>query len=138
MIIAPFYVAVDFDGTCVKHEFPNIGEDVPGAVDTLKKILELDGAHLILWTMRSDQKGMGDYLSDAVNWFAERSIPLFGVNLNPSQGGWTASPKAYAHIYIDDAAAGCPLLLPDTGKPYVDWRFIYTPVRKAWQELNEV
>jgi hypothetical protein len=27
-------VAVDFDGTCVEHMYPLVGEDAPGAVET--------------------------------------------------------------------------------------------------------
>ncbi len=33
-------VCVDFDGTCVMHEYPKIGEDVPNAVSVLKKLNE--------------------------------------------------------------------------------------------------
>jgi hypothetical protein len=47
---------------------------------------------------------------------------LFGINENPTQKSWTASPKVYAHIYIDDAALGCPLTTDSfVTKPYVDW-----------------
>jgi hypothetical protein len=28
---------VDFDGTCVMHEYPQIGDDVPNAINVLKK-----------------------------------------------------------------------------------------------------
>lgn len=30
-------IAVDFDGTCVKHKYPLVGEDVDGAVSVLKE-----------------------------------------------------------------------------------------------------
>jgi hypothetical protein len=33
-------VCVDFEGTCVTHEYPKIGEDVPNAVNVLKKLNE--------------------------------------------------------------------------------------------------
>ena len=36
-------------------------------------------------------------------------IEFFGVNCNPAQASWTTSPKIYSHVYVDDAAAGCPL-----------------------------
>lgn len=54
---------------------------------------------------------------------AERSIPLWGINANPEQAGWTGSPKAFAHLYIDDMAFGCPLMdLSFRGaRPVVDW-----------------
>ena len=32
-------LAVDFDGTCVTHEFPEVGRDI-GAVPVLKELVE--------------------------------------------------------------------------------------------------
>ena len=107
--------AIDFDGTSVEHEYPKVGPDVPGAVDTQKWLVSL-GHNIILWTMRSDK-----YLQDAVDWYKERGIPLYGVNANPDQSNWTNSPKCYAQLYIDDASLGCPLVYPENGRPYVDW-----------------
>lgn len=60
------------------------------------------------------------FLQDAKNWFIDRGITLYGIQTNPNQG-WTTSPKCYAHLYIDDAALGCPLVYDDHEKPYVDW-----------------
>jgi hypothetical protein len=106
-------ICVDFDGTCVYHEYPNVGGTLPGAVEVQKELVAA-GHGLILWTMRCDEK-----LQDAVNWYAANDIPLYGVQRNPAQD-WTTSPKAYAQIYIDDAALGCPLK-HDAPRPYVDW-----------------
>jgi hypothetical protein len=109
-------IAVDFDGTCVTHEYPRVGKDI-GAVPVLKKLTD-SGHKLVLNTMRS-----GDELADAIQWFIDNDIPLYGVNENPDQKSWTASPKVYAHIYIDDAALGCPLVF-DHGlsiRPFVNW-----------------
>lgn len=109
-------IGVDFDGTCVDHRFPAIGRDVPGAAQTLRELTDR-GHRLILWTMRS-----GESLIEAGGWFGHHDIPLFGVNANPQQIEWTTSPKAYCHIYIDDAALGCPLMqLPGFARPCVDW-----------------
>jgi len=110
-------VCVDFDGTCVMHEYPLIGADVPEAVRVLKKLNE-NQVKLILWTIRS-----GETLQAAVNWFAEREIELWSVNKNPQQRFWSKSPKAYAPAYIDDAAIGCPLVFPADAeqRPYADW-----------------
>lgn len=125
-------IAVDFDGTCVTHEFPKVGKDI-GAVPVLKKLVE-HGHQLILFTMRSDivnptgesnelHLESGNYLSDAVEWFKENEIPLHGVQTNPTQHTWTTSPKAYAQLYIDDAALGCPLKmdLSESDRVFVDW-----------------
>lgn len=112
-------VCVDFDGTCVTHEYPKIGDDVPNAVNVLKKLNENE-VKIILWTIRS-----GEHLEDAVNWFAEREIKIWAVNKNPQQRFWSKSPKAYANVYIDDAALGCPLkqFEDESGdrRPYADW-----------------
>ncbi|RYF64747.1 MAG: hypothetical protein EOO39_26115 [Cytophagaceae bacterium] len=112
-----YVVAVDFDGTCVTHEYPKVGKDCPHAVEVLKQIVS-SGAGIILFTMRHS-----DYLNEAVRWFAEREIPLYGIQLNPTQHTWTSSSKCYAHLYIDDAALGCPLLVDPTvaDRPFVDW-----------------
>lgn len=118
-------LAVDFDGTCVEHEYPQVGPDVPLAETTLKMLSEECGCKIILWTMRHD-KG----LEDAVKWFEDRGITLYGINENPHQSSWTGSPKAYAHMYIDDAAYGCPLCESTSGgRPYVDWQAIADAVR---------
>ena len=133
-------IAVDFDGTCVTHEFPKVGKDI-GAAPVLQSLVK-KGHKLILFTMRShkrkgtsDPNSLGwensneinletDVLDDAINWFIKNDIPLWGINENPDQKNWTASPKPYAHLYIDDVALGCPLVRGKHKKPYVDWSII--------------
>ena len=123
-------IGIDFDGTCVTHEYPLIGRPV-GAEPVLMELVK-KGHNLILFTMRSDRRikniwGTSEelYLSDAVKWFEDRGIPLYGIQENPTQKEWTDSPKAYAQVYIDDAAIGCPLVFPENTeadeRPYVDW-----------------
>ena len=46
-------IAIDFDGTCVTHDFPAVGKDI-GAVPVLKMLVD-SGHQLILYTMRSDK-----------------------------------------------------------------------------------
>ena len=134
-------ICVDFDGTCVTHEYPKTGRDV-GAVPVLKDLVK-KGHKLILWTMRSNT-AEGNFLDHAVAWFKSNEIPLYGIQVNPTQHEWTTSRKAYGQLYIDDAALGCPLKQnylphPDghysgepvpVGRPYVDWE----AVRKFLQE----
>lgn len=48
------YIAVDFDGTCVTHEYPKVGKDI-GAVPVLKKLTN-SGHQLILHTMRCNKE----------------------------------------------------------------------------------
>lgn len=125
---------VDFDGTCVTHEFPKIGKPI-GAEKVLKRLVE-HGHKLILWTMRCDHdektngaspmnpdESGGQYLTDALNWFKQNGIELWEVQRNPEQDSWTSSPKAYAQVYIDDAALGCPLkyIREYSERHFVDW-----------------
>lgn len=127
-------IAIDFDGTCVTHDFPRVGQDI-GAIPILKKLIE-NGHKLILYTMRSDHDGTqssseeypnekgGKYLSEAIAWFVVNKIPLHGIQTNPVQASWTSSPKCYAQLYIDDAALGCPLKMDTilSDKPFVNWQ----------------
>lgn len=124
-------IAIDFDGTVVKHRYPNIGESI-GAEVVLKELVKA-GHRLILYTMRDhdthevpERSGLvsttGDCLQAAVDWFYKKGIRLWGVNCNPTQKAWTSSPKVHADLYIDDRAFGVPLKTdPETGGYYVDW-----------------
>jgi hypothetical protein len=115
------FVCVDFDGTIVDHCFPEMGKPVPGALKWLKR-LNGYGVRIILFTMRSNSEMFKTALSDALEYLESNGIILFAVNENPTQLGWTSSPKAYAHLYIDDSAFGCPLTHPKGFKrPCVDW-----------------
>lgn len=131
------YIVVDFDGTVVTHEYPRMGKDI-GAIPVLKELVS-NGHQLILFTMRSDmgvksgkfQSG----LTDAVNWYKENDIPLFGIQTNPTQHEWTDSPKAYGQLIIDDAAAFAPLKYDPmySNRPFIDWdRMREELVRTGW------
>lgn len=120
-------INLDFDGTCVTHAFPNIGKNI-GAQKVLRMLVD-KGHRLILFTMRGDKSentndlNIGMFLTDAVNWFKENNIPLYGIQTNPMQHTWTNSPKSYAPLMIDDSALGCPLKydLELSPRPFVDW-----------------
>lgn len=126
-------IAVDFDGTCVTHEYPKVGKTVPYAVDVLKK-LQAKGYLLILNTMRS-----GKELKDAEKWFSDNELVLYGSNKDPDQSSWTESPKVYSNIYIDDAALGAPLTNKlgsyntYRGRPFVDWKLV-----EKWFKQNKL
>lgn len=118
------FIGLDFDGTCVTHEYPKVGDDI-GAVPVLKKLVD-NGNYLILNTMRSSHE-----LGDAIDWFRTNNIPLYGVGINPNQVSWTSSSKCYAQLYIDDSSLGAPLTIKkikndkgeevNVGRPYIDW-----------------
>lgn len=106
-------IAIDFDGTCVVHEYPEIGADLENCEKVLKQLI-LKGHKLVLNTMRS-----GKTLEEAVHWFDEKNIVLYGINRTPGQRDWTDSPKVFADLYIDDMALGCPKL-----NGLVNWNLI--------------
>lgn len=123
--------AIDFDGTVVMHEYPEIGAPVPGALAAMKEFQDA-GGWIILWTMRS-----GETLADAVKYLESNGIVLRGINENPQQRTWTGSPKAYAHVYVDDAALGCPLKERMNGKcPHADWSVIGPKLMELLHERN--
>lgn len=123
-------IAVDFDGTCVKHAYPKIGEDI-GAVPVLKEMVR-QGHQIVLNTMRS-----GDLLQDAIDWFTANDIPLTGANKYPGQETWTQSSKTFAQVYIDDAALGCPTLMDEKGRIFVDWRIVAQAFGYKYDELSK-
>ncbi|NNH59463.1 hypothetical protein HLI01_22265 [Rhizobium laguerreae] len=110
------YICIDFDGTIVDHRYPDIGAPAPEALEWMEEFTKA-GAKLILFTMRS-----GVELLEAANYVASNGVALYGVNRNPDQDTWTTSPKAYGHLYIDDAAFGCPKIRPHGfARDCVDW-----------------
>lgn len=105
-------IAVDFDGTIVTHEYPQIGSELPLAIPTLKKLKE-DGHKLILWTVRE-----GNLLDDAVLWCRERGLEFYAVNKEfPEEDVKNVhySRKPKVDIWIDDRNVGG---LPDWGTIY--------------------
>ncbi|MBR5576672.1 MAG: hypothetical protein IKW22_05290 [Bacteroidaceae bacterium] len=105
-------IAVDFDGTIVTHEYPQIGSELPLAIPTLKRLKE-DGHKLILWTVRE-----GDLLDDAVLWCRERGLEFYAVNKEfPEEDVKNVhySRKPKVDIWIDDRNVGG---LPDWGTIY--------------------
>jgi len=104
-------IAIDFDGTCVEHDFPKIGNAMPHARQVLRALVDA-GHKLILWTCREDNPRdvEKNYLALAVRWFDGRGIPLAGVNQTPRDDEFRISGecprKAFAHIYIDDRNLG--------------------------------
>lgn len=110
-------IAVDFDGTIVEHKYPKIGNEIPFAIDTLKK-LKNEHHKLILWSVRE-----GKLLDDAVTFCRERGLEFYAVNRNyPEEqlGHDYFSRKLKADLFIDDRNLG--------GLP--DWGTIYEMVTK--------
>lgn len=118
-------IAVDFDGTIVEHRYPEIGEEIPFAIDTLKMLIQ-DRHKLILWTVRE-----GQLLDEAINWCRERGVEFYAVNRDyPEelpQNNQHFSRKLKVDMWIDDRNIG--------GLP--DWGTIYRMIsrHKTWNDL---
>ena len=95
-------IAVDFDGTIVEHEYPEIGKEKLFAFQTLKE-LEKRGALLILWTFRT-----GPELDEAVEYCRKNGLGFYAVNRNYPEEKYdeTVSRKIDADIFIDDRNIG--------------------------------
>ncbi len=95
-------IAVDFDGTIVEHEYPEIGKEKLFAFRTLRELDKL-GARLILWTFRT-----GKELDEAVEYCRRNGIEFYAVNKNYPEEIFdeTVSRKIDADIYIDDKNLG--------------------------------
>ena len=95
-------IAVDFDGTIVEHEYPEIGKEMLFAFLTLKE-LNKKGARLILWTFRS-----GKELDEAVEFCRKNGVEFYAVNKNYPEEVMndTVSRKIDADIFIDDRNLG--------------------------------
>ena len=94
-------IAVDFDGTLFKTEYPTILEPIPGVVERAKRE-KANGAKLILWTCRE-----GVELEEAVAACREQGIEFDAVNCNIPERveAWGSDPrKVGADEYWDNRA----------------------------------
>ena len=110
-------ILIDFDGTCVTHEFPLVGKDI-GAAQVLRDLVS-NGHRLILFTMRAEDCS----IQPAIDWFAENGIALYAVQRQPEQHKFTSSPKALGDLMIDDTALGVKLYSCRLSRDCVDWQW---------------
>ncbi len=111
-------IAVDFDGTIVTHDYPNIGKPVPFAVETLIKLQQEDHHQIILWSVRE-----GELLQEAVDYCKNKGLEFYAVNANypEEEADRHSSRKVVADVYIDDRNLG--------GLP--DWGIIYQMIKSG-------
>ena len=125
-------IAVDFDGTIVEHRYPEIGREIPFAVETLKKLAE-EHHLLILWSVRE-----GKLLDDAVEWCRARGLEFYAVNKDFPEEDENKnkhfSRKLKADMFIDDRNIGG---LPDWGTIYKMIHEKKTLEQILMEELND-
>lgn len=109
-------VAVDFDGTLCRDEFPEIGSPNYRMISLVREIIDA-GHEVVLWTSRAD-----DRLVEAVRWCEDRGLHFCAVNENaPSnqaryEGEYpNGTRKVYADVYVDDKDARFRLTVAEKG-----------------------
>lgn len=118
-------LAVDFDGTLVKHRYPKIGEPLEDGIKFLISLQKNHGVKIYLDTMRSDKE-----LQEAVDFCKEKGLEFDSVGPHKSQYRWTNSKKCHADYSIDDRNIACPVLYDEIGRPYVDWKRLIPEFQK--------
>lgn len=117
-------IAVDFDGTIVEHQYPEIGREMLFAFETLKR-LQAKGHQLILWTYRE-----GHYLDVAVEYCKKNGLEFYAVNSSyPEEdfpNGGTPR-KLDVDLFIDDRNVG----------GFLGWGKIYQILHPNDGELNQ-
>jgi hypothetical protein len=110
--------AIDFDGTIVEHEFPEIGPERPYAIKTMRALQKV-GHKIIIWTCRN-----GDSLDAMEQWFEKQKFIPDAINKSivPYSNYGFSFPKVYADVYLDDRSF----------PPFTDWKSVHQ------QFLNEV
>lgn len=93
-------IAVDFDDTIAKTEYPKIIDPIPETIKFLREAKE-NGAEIILNTCRE-----GKELQEALNWCKENNVPIDRANENsPTRIKILGDcRKIGADLYLDDKA----------------------------------
>lgn len=122
----PKIVAVDFDGTLVTDNFPDIGEPIEDMFASMKYLRE-NGVKVVLWTSRNMYKNR-DLLEEAIQFCNEQGLEFDAINENVQEVQELTGEdtrKIYADLYIDDKsvhAIQSPLYwLNSVGLNWVDY-----------------
>lgn len=94
------FVGIDFDGTIVDDEFPEVGKTKRGALRTIKRIMN-SGNYVVIWTCR-DYGIIQEFIEK--NFHPKYQFNLY-VNENPPKlrGKWGNDPrKLGVDLFIDD------------------------------------
>ena len=116
-------MAVDFDGTLVENEYPDIGRERVNFCKTIR-ILQKMGVRSILWTSRT-----GDALRQAIEWCEDHDLHFDTVNENLPEiiemAGGIDTRKVFADVYFDDR------------NRTVDATFMKKKVEEVWSWLGK-
>lgn len=98
-----FCLAIDFDNTLCKSNYPDCGEPIEPIVEFIKAVQSNDELYLTLYTCRH-----GKALQDAINWCVQHGIGFDFVNENAPDriAIWGDVRKISCDILIDDTSWG--------------------------------
>lgn len=120
-------IYLDFDGTIVEHNYPEIGEYNEGCFKVIKK-LQTAGHEIILNTIRSGMRN--GTLEEALYYLKKNRHHLLNpltectiFKMPPEEWNWS-SMKESGDIYIDDIAPGIHLKKAHkvADSKMVDWK----------------
>lgn len=102
-IFDPPIIAIDFDGTIVDNEYPEIGEVKDGAREFINMLKE-EGYRVVIWTCRDNEEEIKEFLD-------ENNVQYDAFNSNDAiseeemnELGFEDTRKIGADIVIDDRA----------------------------------
>lgn len=126
-------IYLDFDGTVVEHEYPQIGRYVPNSLKVVER-LQQHGHQIILNTYRADcNDGTLEMAIRYIETHRETPIKLDGTTATKkSPLHW--DPKGHGtSIYIDDQAFGMPTLssFSPNRNVRVDWDKVEQQLEQA-------
>jgi len=111
-------LAIDFDGTIVENDYPNIGKPIKEAAFYIRKLYYMDEHDIIINTCRAQE-----FEAEAKAYLILHNIPFHYINCNLPKDiekyGMDCR-KISADIYIDDKQIG--------GLP--SWRKIYEYIQR--------
>ena len=118
-------IYLDFDGTVVEHEYPDIGKYNKGSFDVIKK-LQNSGHEIILNTYRADCNN--GTLEEAIEYLntSDKIEPVRyfeDIKISPEPWNWTVH-KYTGTIFLDDITPGIPTIENPMGYDMVDWNRI--------------
>lgn len=95
-----YTVCIDFDGTIVDHEFPEIGNLKPGAKEAIERIIER--YDVVISSCRSsnmfkNERNYRDHVQEMKEFLEKNEIPFTRIDMG-DEG------KVVAIAYIDDRA----------------------------------
>ena len=100
----PPIMAVDFDGTLVIDQFPEIGVERKKFCSFIRTLQRM-GVKSILWTSRT-----GSALREAIEWCENHNLHFDTINENLPEvlelTGGIDTRKIYADVYFDDRNRG--------------------------------